>query len=222
MYGGTERRRIRLIQMAALPLTDLLAFLLPYLIIRLSHIKAPVVFYHQDPAGGGLVSQAAGLDWYVLLSVSTIVVLMVTGCYASRRSVWDEMRQLARAVSMAAVADVLVLYTAGYGGSFGLLLLSWVMVALALPLLRFFVKSALTRMGLWRLPTVIIGSGANAEQAVGAQQAIVHGLRRRGIIRLVETDGAGAGGADGFPVSNMRPETWITSSQPLLHVGSPG
>lgn len=144
-------------------LSDSLAFFIPFILYRVDRIHAPIIIY-KHLENGSLGQDSTGIDWYILLAGVVLSILVLSGFYAARRSIWDELRLLSRTVLFAGLIDAFVLYTAGYKENPSQLLLSWVMVGVSLPVLRVVAKNLLLRLHLWQVPTIVVGSGDNAEQ----------------------------------------------------------
>ena len=94
------------------------------------------------------------------------------GDYTRRRPFWDEMRSICQVLPALAIIEGALIYLTKstsfsriwFAASFSFLLF-------VLPLLRYYVKTLLRRLGKWQLPTVIIGAGENAFGVMEALQS---------------------------------------------------
>lgn len=150
---------------AGLLASDLLGFMLPFILFRHALLPAPIVFYQIQNGAASAVS--TGVDWYMCLVLSTLTILHFLGFYSVRRGFWDELRFLIQAVLIAAAIDIAVLFFSGHGSpAMTPVLGGWLVALLALPTLRSLARLGLRRCGLWGIPTLIVGTGANALQTL--------------------------------------------------------
>jgi len=86
------------------------------------------------------------------------------GHYTRRRTFVDELNEVFKVLLLMMIVDAALLFWTKVQFSRLWFMVSWATVLVLLPLLRWFIKSWLIRMGCWQLPTVIIGSGALAKE----------------------------------------------------------
>jgi Undecaprenyl-phosphate galactose phosphotransferase WbaP len=122
---------------------------------------------------GRYASQAVTLRWQnaIVWSWIWIVLLLflaVEGLYTQRRSLWNEIGHLTKAVGLGAVAILATVALAQLGSRVSRFAIITTAVALVvvLPFVRYSVKWALGRVGLWRKRILILGSGEAAKLAI--------------------------------------------------------
>lgn len=102
------------------------------------------------------------------LSGLMIAWFWLQGHYSKRLPFWDETKQILRVVLLLAVIDSMLMFLGKWSFSRLWLVGTWAMLLVLLPLLRVRMKRWLLRMGIWQLPTVILGTGDNAREAYAA------------------------------------------------------
>lgn len=96
------------------------------------------------------------------------------GVYSDRRPFWDELRIFLSVIFTIAVLHGVVVLIAKWPFVRGVWLLSWGAAALLIPFTRILTRRLLTRAGLWRKKTLIIGTGETARSAHSAMQSEPH------------------------------------------------
>ena len=123
---------------------------------------------------GGLINFSYrnwGLDRSVILLLLTLACITAfhhLGHYSRRRPFWQEVGDVLIVAALALVADAAMLYLLKVNFSRAWVLSSWGLVAVALPFVRTGAKHVSSRLGNWRQPTVIVGTGPNAIEAAMA------------------------------------------------------
>ena len=87
--------------------------------------------------------------------------------YARRRALYDELWQCINAVLLAALVQTAVTAVTGASDLWPVAVL-WGLVLILLPTLRWWTRTILDDLGLWRRPVVIVGTGENASSAIKA------------------------------------------------------
>lgn len=113
-------------------------------------------------------SQAQAFGFLGLLTVATF---WWRGHYSLRLPFWDELLAIFKSLLLAALLNSMVVLFAKWPVSRFLWIVSWSLALILLPLLRAQMKAYLLRKGVWRLPTVIVGSGTNAIEAWRAMRS---------------------------------------------------
>jgi undecaprenyl-phosphate galactose phosphotransferase len=145
------------------------------------------------------------------LERSLILALLVAACltafhqlghYSRRRPLWQEVGDVVVVGLLALVADAALLYLLKVNFSRVWVVTSWVGIIMALPLVRILVKRVSSRLGGWRQPTVIVGTGRTALEAAAALACDNHlGYE---IVAFIDPSGCADGPAqlelDGRPV----------------------
>ena len=123
---------------------------------------------------GGLVNLSYH-NWD--LERSLILALLVGACltafhhlghYSRRRPFWQEVGDIIVVGLLAVVADAALLYLLKVNFSRAWVVTSWAAIIVALPLVRILVKRVSSRLGAWRQPTVVVGTGRTALEAAEA------------------------------------------------------
>lgn len=128
-------------------------------------------------------SDAAGMVWldsqdlrrYVVwAAVSTaglLVFLTRFRHYADRKPFWSELGQVFRVVAALALIDLAVMALTRWNASRFWWALVWPLSAVLIPVARAWARRAMRRLGWWQRPTLIVGCGTNATEAVAALQS---------------------------------------------------
>jgi undecaprenyl-phosphate galactose phosphotransferase len=111
------------------------------------------------------------------LERSLILALLVAAClaafhqlghYSRRRPFWQEVGDIVVIGLVALVADAALLYLLKVNFSRVWVVTSWAGIIAALPLVRMLAKRVSSRLGHWRQPTVVVGTGRTALEAAEA------------------------------------------------------
>jgi len=112
----------------------------------------------------GLVTFA----FYAALVVSALGRFWLLGHYTRRRPFADETREMLSTLMVLAVIDAALLYLGKQAFSRSWFLSTWALALILVPTARVLSKSILIRLGKWQIPTIVIGTGANAREAAEA------------------------------------------------------
>ncbi len=88
--------------------------------------------------------------------------------YSDRKPFWTELNEVLRVILLMALLDLALVAFAKWNASRLWWLLIWLLAAMAVPLMRYSVRKLLTAWGLWLRPTVLVGYGPNAHEALAA------------------------------------------------------
>lgn len=91
--------------------------------------------------------------------------------YSDRKPFWTELSEVLRVMLLLALLDLALVAFAKWNASRLWWLMIWVMAAALVPLMRYGTRKLLTRWGLWLRPTVLVGYGPNAHEALAALQS---------------------------------------------------
>lgn len=164
-----------LTDLAVMPLAWLLATALASLLARASTEELNPL----ATRGGHVFVLACGL---------LIVTLAVHGHYSRRAPFWEEVRETWRFVGLLALTHFAVNFFAQVSHTRTLTLLSWLLVAVLLPVGRLLVREALIRLGWWQLPAIVVGNGEAAREVVRALAHERHmGIAVRGVTPFLLT-----------------------------------
>ena len=88
--------------------------------------------------------------------------------YSDRKPFWSELGETLMALLVLAVLDLAVLAITRWNSSRLWWALVWPLAMLCVPLGRGLARSLMRRAGVWQRPTLIVGNGPNAHEAVAA------------------------------------------------------
>jgi undecaprenyl-phosphate galactose phosphotransferase len=132
---------------------DGLSFLFAQMLLRHgASVPTLVLFFGNNPA-----KPSTPIDVFTLLAISFIAVRYLSGDYARRQLFWDGAKVTTIALLITCLPD------------FGMLLLgngvyaawpvvsSWLLLLFTLPIMRQLSRILMTRLGVWQIPTALIG-----------------------------------------------------------------
>ena len=109
--------------------------------------------------------------------------------YSDRKPFWTELNEILSVVMVLALLDLAMVAFAKWSASRLWWALTWALAAIFVPLLRYAVRKLLTRLGLWLRPTVLIGYGPNAHEALAALHSEPEmGFKVVGFVDVASTD----------------------------------
>ena len=97
-----------------------------------------------------------------------LVLFAARGHYSRRRPAADEVLDIIKVFLFVAVIDSVFAYLTKAQFSRAWFISAWCLLLFILPLARTLTKRLLTRLGRWQRPTVILGTGQNAQEAAKA------------------------------------------------------
>lgn len=103
-----------------------------------------------------------------ILAAGCVVFFQQMGHYSRRRQFWQETGDVVAAAAIALVIDAALLYLFKVNFSRAWVVASWVLVAFSVPAARYCVKRLSIRLGGWKRPTVIVGTGPIALETADA------------------------------------------------------
>ncbi|WP_081687073.1 undecaprenyl-phosphate galactose phosphotransferase WbaP [Chitinilyticum litopenaei] len=151
-----------------LALADLSALLLAF---GIALLLLWLLRYHRISAGFQLWWQWEGQQQalgFAVLTLFTVANFWGRGHYSLRMPFWDELGEILRWLLLAALLNGMLVLLGKYTVSRFLWPVSWSLALLLVPLARSLMKRALLARGVWQLPSVILGSGRNAQDAWAA------------------------------------------------------
>ncbi len=159
-WGTSKRfRRLRHAgRQLALAAADGLAFLTADLLIRWGRPVPALVFF----PGTTFDRHALQIDAFLLLAVLFVAMRYMVGAYGRRLPFWDSARLTTRALLITSIPDFLLLTLAD--GLYSPLAIfgTWAFLIVAVPTSRQLARVIMDRLGLWRIPSALIGDGARA------------------------------------------------------------
>lgn len=186
-----------------LAVADVLAF-----VLALMFALGLLLLFRHERIGGDLLlwfrtDGALQIEVFGLLQVYCLLRFWAQGAYRQRQPFWDELRDVAAVLLMAALLHVVILVSLKGTVSRFLVPVLWLLLLLLIPLLRALMRALLRASGHWQLPVIIIGCGRNAlaaRQALASEPAL--GFAVRHCVQLVrQSEAVIAGAADIAPVS---------------------
>jgi undecaprenyl-phosphate galactose phosphotransferase len=186
-----------------LALADGLSFLLVQLLFREGHdVPAIALFLGTRPS-----SPSTPMDVFAIIAVVFVFVRYLSGDYGRRQLFWDGTKITTIALIVSSLPDF-VMYALG-GGLYELtpVLASWCVLIVALPLMRQAARLAMAKIGIWQIPTAIIGINARTAEV---HDALRHSLALGFDVRWLVVENT----RDQVP-DNLQHLAIINSSDPI-------
>ena len=143
---------------AGLAGSDAFAFGLACLLFRTQESIPTAILYHGKPL-------TPGSNVFVVVATLFIIFRWVAGDYSRRQLFWDGTRLTTRALAIVAAPDSIIYILVGGTRWAWSIIGCWIFLFLAVPILRQCTRLLLTKLGLWKLPTALLGNSANAREA---------------------------------------------------------
>ncbi|WP_241607101.1 undecaprenyl-phosphate galactose phosphotransferase WbaP [Rosenbergiella epipactidis] len=122
--------------------------------------------------GSDLISQENVNYWYHL---HWLISLCCVGWYGMRlrhyfyrKTFWFELKEVLRTIVIFSIFEIAIIAFTQWYLSRVTWVITWLLIALLVPVMRGIIKSTLDKMGAWQRDTIIIGSGHNALEAFKA------------------------------------------------------
>ncbi len=155
-----SKRAVLLGDLVAIGLAFVLATLLNIGFEGQSLTLASKWFSTQDPS--------RYLSWLLFSFLALFIFLIRFQHYVNRRPFWDELSDVLWTLGTMALLDMSLVAVARWNASRLWWLSAWVCLALVLMLTRWLMRLLLSHWGLWARPTILIGHGKNAHDAINA------------------------------------------------------
>jgi len=128
------------------------------------------IAWPNGPALGGLtpIERNTLLIHAGLIVITILWFWVLLEHYSRRRPYWDELREIIRIVATMFMVAGATIFMAGVESTRSVQLSLWLFNLLLIPLARSSFRGVLDSIGLWKMPTVIIGAGENARDAAAA------------------------------------------------------
>ena len=123
-----------------------------------------------NPAIGSLtpVERNTLLFHVGLIGITILWFWVLLEHYSRRRPFWDELREIIGLIATMFMVATATIFIGGVESAPGVQLSLWLFNLLLVPLGRKTLRGLLDCLGLWQMPTVIIGAGENAHDAAAA------------------------------------------------------
>lgn len=109
--------------------------------------------------------------WLAVVGLGIGFFLVRFRHYSDRKPFWTELGEVLRTVLVLAVLDLAVLAITRWNSSRLWWALVWPGVAVLLPLGRGLLRTLMLRLRVWQRPTLLVGNGTNAHEALEALQS---------------------------------------------------
>lgn len=109
--------------------------------------------------------------WLAVMGLGIGFFLVRFRHYSDRKPYWTELGEVLRVMLMLAVLDLAVQAITRWNSSRLWWALVWPLAALLVPLGRGLLRGLMRRWRVWQRPTVVVGTGPNAHEAVEALQS---------------------------------------------------
>lgn len=106
------------------------------------------------------------LAWSGLVLMALLLFQIRFQHYTDRKPFWSELGEVFTGVAMLAVIDLALLSLTRWNASRMWWLLFWLLAAILIPLARTSVRHALIKLRWWQRPTILVGTGTNAQAAM--------------------------------------------------------
>ena len=154
-------------------LTKLALLLADVLALVLSGLLALVFAVAWDARMPGDLAQWAAtqspgryLGWLLVVLLGVALFLVRYRHYSERKPFWRELGEVFQNIFWLALLDMALMSIARWNASRLWWLLAWLLAAALVPMVRAAVRRVLLRLNLWQRPTVLIGAGPNAVEAL--------------------------------------------------------
>jgi Undecaprenyl-phosphate galactose phosphotransferase WbaP len=145
-----------------LMLSDAVVFALTGLLFRAGRHMPAFMLFHGASRNGPV------LDEYSLLVFLFIAVRYLAGDYGKRVPFWDSTRRSTSALVVIASLDLTFQFLMHQTYPWIFVLAMWLLLLPAIPVARQLVKRVLSWLGLWKIRTILIGSGDQVGEVVDA------------------------------------------------------
>jgi len=150
--------------LAGLTIADCLAFASAYYLCRHNHSLPAIVLF----SGKSAPALGSGTDIFIILAGIFVVLRFVFGDYSRRQLFPDGARTTTNALILLSLPDLCLLLLVYRNEMIIPALLSWLFLLPAVPIYRQVARAAMTKMGLWQIPTAIVGVESMARTAYSA------------------------------------------------------
>ncbi|HEX3756735.1 MAG TPA: undecaprenyl-phosphate galactose phosphotransferase WbaP [Rhizomicrobium sp.] len=137
---------------------DGLCFIITQLLFRMgANVPTIILFVGRTPN-----RPSTPLDVFALLALAFIAVRYLSGDYGRRQLFWDGAKITTIALLIASIPDIVMLAVGGGMYAPAPVIGSWLFLIVTVPVLRQMARKLMTRLGIWQIPTAMIGIGPRA------------------------------------------------------------
>ena len=173
------------LSLAGLAASDGLCFFLASLLFRSGESVPSLLIMNANGASNG----HAPIDVFLILAIAFVIVRYLTGDYGRRQLFWDGAKLTTIALMVTAIPDVGMLFLARGRFSVGHVLCCWLFLIFAVPVMRQGARVLMSLLGVWQIPTVMIGAGPRTAEMY---DALKHSLSLGFDVRWLVLDAPGA------------------------------
>lgn len=147
-----------------LAISDGCAFFLSYIVFRAGmSVPSIVVFSGRAP-----IHTSIPIDIFQLLALAFIVVRYLSGDYRRRQLFWDGAKITTIALLITSLPDFFMLALGQGLYKPSPVILSWTCLLFTIPVLRQVARIVMLKLGIWQIPTTMIGTGSRLEETCKA------------------------------------------------------
>ncbi len=171
----TQRLR-RVGQVVALTLADVCAFVCADVLFRWGRIVPALAFFPGSARSPNLFK----IDVFLVLAILFIGARALYGDYRHRALFWDSARDTTRALVIASIPDLFFLAIGRNLYSPFAVIGSWLFLIFAVPVFRQVARNMMSRLGMWRIRTALVGDGsriADVHNALAPSLSLGYDLR---------------------------------------------
>jgi Undecaprenyl-phosphate galactose phosphotransferase WbaP len=126
--------------------------------------------------------------WLVIVLLGVLFFLVRFRHYTDRKPYWTELGEVLRVMLILAVLDLAVLAITRWNSSRLWWAFVWLAAAVLLPIGRSMARRVMRRLQVWQRPTLIVGAGPNAHEALAALQSEwTLGFEVQGFVDVAQT-----------------------------------
>jgi undecaprenyl-phosphate galactose phosphotransferase len=159
--GGRVRGWLAIL---CLVLSDLITFCIAYLLFQRDPRTLKFLYVY----GSRLHAHEQIVPVFLVIGLLFVAVRYVLGDYTRRQLFWDSARATTRALLVASVPDVAFFILSMGQYPFFLLFGTWAFMIVMLPVARQLTRMIMPRIGLWLVPTALVGSIEHLERVYPA------------------------------------------------------
>lgn len=126
--------------------------------------------------------------WLIIVVLGVLFFLVRFRHYTDRKPYWTELGEVLRVLLMLAVLDLAVQAITRWNSSRLWWAFVWLAAAVLLPIGRSMARRVMRSLSVWQRPTLIIGAGPNAHEALAALQSEwTLGFEVQGFVEVAQT-----------------------------------
>jgi undecaprenyl-phosphate galactose phosphotransferase len=115
--------------------------------------------------------ETAKLAQFLVIAAGVMMWFENTGHYRVRMPLWIEIKKVISALGVALMIDGFLVFASKHDFSRLSLVSGWAFAAVSIIVMRSLYRVLLARQGRWKIPTLIVGKGAMAEEAQAALES---------------------------------------------------